>query len=270
MILHPVDQAAGLRQLFAASRTRFVPVLANPHVAFGGLLLERLATACNALGLHATVVDASDQAPNPREIATVELTTAIEHLSPNVSYLAARGLPISYVDSGGSTAAFLQSIADAAPQTNVVLLHASAYDLVRLFARRRLRCLLLASDHPDSVTHAYAGLKLLAQRGGLMVHDLLLAADRRSPRVPRITSQLARCADEFIGAVLHGGLTLDPVAEDGESPCHDLLDFVRDLLAACEPGAVGSTASDFHDVIALPGRRPMGAGMPATSSWALH
>ena len=32
----PLDQAAGLRQLFAAPRQRFVPLVHNPHVAFGG------------------------------------------------------------------------------------------------------------------------------------------------------------------------------------------------------------------------------------------
>lgn len=236
--LHPFDQAAGLRQLFAASRTRFVPVLSNPHVPFGGMLLERLASACNALGLHATLVDADERAPMPREIAAVELASAIEPLSPGVAYLAARGLPLHHVDASGSTAAFLQSVADAVPETNVVLVHAGAYDLVRLFNRRNVRAVLLASDHPDSVTHAYAGLKLLAQRAGLMAHDLLLAVDRRSPRAARIGEQLGRCADEFLGAVLHASLPLDPATAAGEPAPEALLDFVRSLLAACEPGAV--------------------------------
>ena len=86
---------------------------------------------------------------------------------------------------------------------DVVLVHAGASELAALFARRAVRPLLLADDRPGSVTHAYAALKLLAQRAGLMAHDLLLAAAPHSPRAERIAMQLARCADDFLGAVLH-------------------------------------------------------------------
>ena len=41
----PVDQAAGLRRLFAARSPRFVPVVSNPFLAFGGVLIERLCSA---------------------------------------------------------------------------------------------------------------------------------------------------------------------------------------------------------------------------------
>ena len=61
----PSDQAQGLRRLFAHSRVRFVPVVANPHVAFGGLMLERLATGFAERGVHTLVVDASDRAAAP-------------------------------------------------------------------------------------------------------------------------------------------------------------------------------------------------------------
>ena len=36
------DQAHGLRRLFAASKTRFVPVVSNPRVMGAGVLLEGL------------------------------------------------------------------------------------------------------------------------------------------------------------------------------------------------------------------------------------
>lgn len=268
-MLHPVDQAAGLRQLFAAARTRFVPVLSNPHVEVGGMLLERLATTCNALGLHATVVDAGYRAPQPTEIARVELAAAVENLSPGVSYLAARGLPIAHVDAQGSTAGFLCAVADAVPQSNVVLVHAEAGYLARMFARRSVRCLLLASDRPDSVTHAYAGLKLLAMRSGLMVHDLLLAASSQSPRVPRIARHLARCADDFVGAVLHATLHLDPAVAAVEPPTPALLDFVRALLSACEAGsadAAGSPGFDAHPAFA----RAPAAPSPVAAARAMH
>ncbi|TNY02638.1 flagellar biosynthesis protein, partial [Escherichia coli] len=48
----PQDQAHGLRRLFAASRTRFVPVVSNPQVLGSGVLLEGLCAAFAELGLH--------------------------------------------------------------------------------------------------------------------------------------------------------------------------------------------------------------------------
>ena len=48
----PLDQAHGLRQLFSGHRVRFVPVVSNPHIGFGGLMLERL---CSAFGAHGAV-----------------------------------------------------------------------------------------------------------------------------------------------------------------------------------------------------------------------
>ena len=37
----PLDQADGLRRLFAHKRVCMVPVVSNPNVAFGGVMLER-------------------------------------------------------------------------------------------------------------------------------------------------------------------------------------------------------------------------------------
>ena len=54
----PLDQADGLRRLFARNRVKMVPVVSNPHVAFGGVMLERLCAGFTELGLHVLVVDA--------------------------------------------------------------------------------------------------------------------------------------------------------------------------------------------------------------------
>ena len=50
----PLDQADGLRRMFAARRLRVVAVASNPHVAFSGVLLERLTAdvAPNAPAIH--------------------------------------------------------------------------------------------------------------------------------------------------------------------------------------------------------------------------
>ncbi len=218
----PLDQAQGLRQLFAKSRQRCVPVVANPHVENGGVMLERLCTAFAEYELHTLVVDASDQAAEGGELAMLDLRDCIETLSDSVSYLAARGLPLKFVDTTGSTQSFVQKIAEAAPQCDVVLLHASPSELVRMLARREepsaVCPLLLADDHPTSVTHAYGSMKLMQRRAGWVVYDLLLGATRASPRADRIALHLATCADDFLGAVVRDWARVDPATPAVSAP----------------------------------------------------
>jgi len=233
----PLDQADGLRRMFAHTRVRFIPVVSNPHVAFGGVLLERLCTAFAEHGRRTLVVDASERAAEPNDLAPIDLAGCIETLSPTVSYLAARGLPLRHVDATGSTSAFLTALADAAPSAEVVLVHAPASDLCRLFSRTKdaVRPLLLADDRPASVTHAYAALKLLTQRGGMMVHDLLLGAAPHSPRTERIAQQIATCADTFLGALLRDWAPVDPASDASEPPTPALRRLAVELLRPAAP-----------------------------------
>ena len=238
----PLDQADGLRRLFAHTRVCMVPVVSNPNVAFGGVMLERLCTAFAEHGKHTLVVDASERASEPFEMAAIDLSVCIEKLSPQVSYLAARGLPLRHVNAAGSTASFLQAAMQAAPGCDVLLVHASASDLCRLFMRSgdatSVRPLLLADDRPASVTHAFAAMKLLTQRAGLVVHDLLLGAAAHSPRSERIAMQLATCADDFLGAVLRDWVQIDPATDAREAPTPELRRLVREQLKS----ALGETA----------------------------
>lgn len=225
------DQADGLRQMFAGAGTRFVPVVSNPHVAFGGVMLERLCTAFAELGAKVLVVDAGERAGTADEMAMIDLGQCVERLSPQVAYLSARGLPIRFVDTRGSTHAFLERAAEAAPGCNVVLVHADAKELARLFAHGRRQALdaldapcpiVFADDRPQSVTHAYASMKLLAMRAHLLVADLLLGAAPNSPRAERIVAKLAGCADNFFGGVLRDWARLDPATDAGDPPSDDL------------------------------------------------
>jgi hypothetical protein len=183
MSSRPLDQADGLRRLFAHSQVCFVPVVSNPHLAFGGVMLERLCSGFAEQGCHTLVVDAAENSPEPGEMASVDLAACIESLSGEVSYLAARGLPLRHVNSRGSTAGLLDALERAVPAADVVLVHASASDLCRLFMNNDLlsrpRPLLLAEDRPSSVTHAYAAMKLLNQRAGLVDNWLRHVQDVR-------------------------------------------------------------------------------------------
>lgn len=241
------DQADGLRRMFAHSRARFVPVVSNPHIAFGGVLLERLCTAFAERQANTLVVDAAERASEAGEMALVDIGQCIERLSARVSYLPARGLPIRFVDSAGSTQGLLHAIAEAAPQCSVVLVHASAPELCRLFSQRRASSawseapcpIVLAEDRPGSVTHAYAAMKLLSQRAGLTVFDLVLGAAAHSPRAERIATQLATCADGFFGAVLRDWARIDPAGAAAEPPSEALFRLVANRLGrgpAAQPG----------------------------------
>lgn len=238
------DQAHGLRRLFAASKTRFVPVVSNPRVMGAGVLLEGLCAAFSELGLRTLVVDAGVHSPQPSELAHVDLSNCIERLSPKVTYLAARGLPLRYINANGSAAAFLEAVADAAPEVDVILLHASAAELARIVALREVRPLLLADTDPASVTEAYAGMKWLTQRAGLMVYSLLMACHPQLRVATRIAQQLHSCADGFLGAVLRDWACMDPRASQHAPLTPELRHLARELLLAAPPGAAVDAASD--------------------------
>ncbi|HSV70525.1 MAG TPA: flagellar biosynthesis protein [Methylibium sp.] len=260
----PADQAQGLRRLFAAHTMRCIPIVSNPAIAFGGAMLERLCTVYAEQGLRTLVVDAGERARAPRELARFDLSEGIELLSEQVSYFAARGLPLRYVDASGSTAAFLDAVADAAPDADVVLVHASASDLARLFARRvqeqqatALRPIVLCDEHADSVTHAYGAIKLLATRAGLMAHDLLVSAVPGSKRAALVAERVARCADSFLGAVLHDWVAVDPAEAPTDQPSLALQRLAREQLAVALPQRVSDSA--FAALAAAPARSALPA-----------
>jgi len=233
----PQDQADGLRRLFAGQRRRVLPLVANPHVAFSGVVLDRLAGLLADQGRQVLVVDAALHSPAAHELAILDLAACVERLSPRVSYLAARGLPMAHVDTRGCAGAFIDALQLAVPQAEVMLLHAEAGDLARLLMHRSARPLLMAADHPESVKHAYATCKLLARRCGLMTYDLLLAAAPGSPRAQGIASTLAHCADGFLGALLHDWALIDPAGAPHDPPDEALARLLAAQLALEEAPA---------------------------------
>jgi len=243
------DQAAGLRRLFGSARKRFVALAQNPEVAQSTLVIDRLCDAAAALGLHTLVVDAADSAPAPHEMALIDLPSCIETLSDDVSYLAARGLPIRHVDSQGRCGGFLRTLEHAAPQADLVLVHAGTVDLARLFAEQCMRPLLLGADTPRAMTEAYATLKRLAQRPGWLAHDLLIVADPRGPRTERLGESLAECAERFLGAAIHDCVVIDPDAGAGVAPDAQLIHLLRAQIAQ----------DLLHDSAAMPLAQPVPA-----------
>jgi flagellar biosynthesis protein FlhG len=90
------------------------------------------------------------------------------------------------------------------------------------------------------VTHAYAAMKVLTQRAGLVVHDLMLAAAPTSPRAERIAMQIATCADDFLGAVLRDWVQIDPATDASEPPTPALRRWARETLQPMPAAALGT------------------------------
>jgi hypothetical protein len=203
------DQADGLRRLFAGAGQRLVPVVFNPQVDCAGVLLERFSLALAQLGARTLVVDAADNAPQARELIDIDLSACVERLDDNVAYLAARGVPRRQVDARGSSEGWLTAVEQAAPWADVILLHAGARDLARMIGPREVSPLLLATLDPASLTDAYGSMKLLTQRLGLRVYDLLVGMQARPRRAAAVGERLSSCADNFLGTVLRSSVAID-------------------------------------------------------------
>jgi hypothetical protein len=246
----PTDQADGLRRMFAAANAVIVPVVANPHVEHHGAVLARLAGVFAEQGLNTLVVDAADTAPEPGELAFIDLAECVELLSPQLSYLAARGLPMQHVDTHGSCASFIPRMMNVVQDVDVVVLHAEARVLARMLGQQELRPVLLASGAGESLTHAYAALKLLVQRLGLMSFDLVMpkvktggAGRSRGPTTAQIAQRVSDCADRFLGAAMHDSATIDPDLAFGDAAGPDLMRLAAAQLSVAPAPLIPTAAA---------------------------
>jgi len=222
------DQADGLRRLFAGTRQRIVPLVANGQVEQPGVLLERLTSALAELGASVLVVDAADTSPAAHELVDMDLPGCIEHLGGHVHYLAARGLPLRHVNARGSSEAWLARLETTVPRADAIVLHASARDLVRLGVERQVAVhgrigtyhraeegvagVGQALGHAlagGSLTEAYTAMKLLSQRSGLQSFDVLVGMGSRPRRAQRMAERLADTGDTFLGTVVRAYAAVD-------------------------------------------------------------
>jgi flagellar biosynthesis protein FlhG len=115
-------------------------------------------------------------------------------------------------------------------------MHTEARILARMLGQRQLRPVLLASGAGESMTHAYAALKLLVQRLGLMSFDLVTPTARgRGPTPAQIAKRVSDCADRFLGAALHDSAAIDPDIAFGEASGPDLMRLAAAQLRASDP-----------------------------------
>ena len=257
----PRDQAHGLRQLFAGRQMRFIPLVHNPYVDGVGVVMERLCAAFTVQRLRTLVVDAADSASPPHQLASVDLAACVELLSPHVSYLAARGLAMNYLDGRATLTSFLEALRSAAPQADVVLVHGGALDLRRMFSGRTPRPVLLAGARPESLTHAYTSMKQLSQRLGALAYGLVVAGDVAAGRARRMADRLEACGDHFLGAALRDLAVVDPQVSPHAALPEDLLTLATGLLAP-PPAAAANALAILPLPLgpSAPTRRPAAAG----------
>jgi flagellar biosynthesis protein FlhG len=238
------DQAAGLRRLFTARTQQVLPLVANPFDTTVAAAVQRLVQAIAALHGQVLIIDVADGAPPARAGFALDVADAIEPLSPQLSYFSAAGLPQAWAQRHGHAAGLLDSLGQAAPQADVLLLHANVQDLPRLCRGREVTPVLLAADHPSSVQHAYAALKALAQRCGWRSFDLLLAAGSASPRTSAIVQTLNECAQRFAGgAELRETALFDDQSPLGGEAAGDWMRLVAAQMALHLPAPFVPAAS---------------------------
>lgn len=228
------DQAHGLRQMFKTQAMHFVPLASNTEVTAGGVVMERLCASFTALGLKTLVVDAGERARVPNELSAFDLSECIETLSEHVRYMPAHGLPLRCVDARGDSGSLIDRLASAAHGHDVVLVHASASELVRIFGQRsrgyNVRPLVLTNGKPTGITQAYSAVKLMAQRASWLSYDLFVCTTQGESGSDRIAKRLSQCADAFLGAAQHAHHWIDPFAPATLAPGAHLLGMATEVL----------------------------------------
>lgn len=212
----PGDQADGLRRLFSTRTVRFIPVVSNPFVAQESVLIQQISAALEQLGLYTLVVDVRDPGVAPMRVSD-DLASGIQVLTDRTASLFAQGLPGRWPGNGSEPHSFLHAVVDAAPLSQAVLVHGSAGELACLFGRgglhlSRPRPIVICGEQPESMTHAYAALKVMAQRADWRAHDLLVSATTGSAGIRLVKDRLAQCAALFLGGVRHDVVEIDPRA----------------------------------------------------------
>jgi flagellar biosynthesis protein FlhG len=164
-----------------------------------------------------------------------------------------------YLDNRATLTGFLEALKRAAPRADVVLLHAGALDLRRMFVGRAPSPVLLAGNRPDSLTHAYTSMKLLSQRLGALAYDLVVVGDVAPRRARRMADRLTECADHFLGAALRHLAVLDPLASPQALLASDLIRLTA--AQAAGPGLAPEAAvpAGLLSTQALSGPRRQGA-----------
>lgn len=255
----PIDQAAGLRALFAPRpQARLVPLVDAPGVEQADALIDRLVAAYLERGLRVLVVDAGQRAPQASELARVNLAACIQALGPQVGWLDARGLIGQHLDHRGSAAGLVQRLRDAEPAAEVLLLRAPVAELARVLSSPEgaaCRPLLVTDLQQQGLTAAYAATKWLRERADCRVFGLLVAGHPQLKLTQRVARQLADTAERFLGAALPCWAGLAPQA----GPDAALRRLAHDSLQLALPQPAADPSADH------PAWKPPFA---ARSAWA--
>ena len=210
---------------------------ANPHVAFSGVVLDRLAAVLAALGLQERAGGGRRRERQPPPAARdgrAGPLGACHRADRPAAWATCRHAacrwPCGHTRHG--LAGFIRRAAArrrAAGRRAAACTPTPPTSARMIKPPRRAPVLLLGADHPESIKHAYAGAKLLARR--LQPDELRPAAGRaaacrRAPRPSRRAWPTAPTAS-WAPAAGHWAL-VDPAGDLQDPPTPDLLSQLLD------------------------------------------
>ena len=209
MLEKTMDQAHGLRRLFAQQTLHFMPVVSNPYVKRSAVLLDKLCQGLTGQGMHVLVVDATPH-PSLRGVNLLDVMRRdlnlgqwVDELDSHVSVLTVGS---SFEDLASRTdmrQRLFEFLRESAPTADLILFHADALATSRVFAEQAVRPLVLSTDDPASITEVYASIKLLVQCGHLHKHSMVLDLLGKIRGLPNCAVRLGKCVQDFLGAQLH-------------------------------------------------------------------
>jgi hypothetical protein len=239
------DQAEGLRRLFGAEAPRhpprLVPVVAPVEpLAAGDYLLDQLVGAYLERGLKVLVVDAGPRAQPAPDLARVDLAACVQRLSADVRWLDAKGLVAHHLDARGQASSLRERLVDAAPEADVIVLHAPVAEMARVLpGAPTCRPVLLADLAPSSITAAYAAMKWLHQRADVSVFSVLVGAHPKVALTQRVMRQLADTAERFLGVAVADTVAIEPKSGLRSEVAPALRRMARDSLRPLSAGREG-------------------------------
>ncbi|UZD55753.1 hypothetical protein [Caldimonas aquatica] len=266
MLDRGVDQAHGLRRLFAHHTVHLLPVAANPHTPGSHLLLEGLCHGLAAQDLHTLVVDAAPSVYTTGvDVAgalarDLDLGQWIDEFDAHTSVLAAApGSLACFGEAQGSASLLFEALREAAPSADVVLFHADASVLSGLFAGRRVRPLVFSGDDAESLKHAYASIKVLVHYAGLLDHAVVMDCAQQAIGVPPAALRLLRCAADFLAAQAHLAAVASTVHDGEHVLAQTLHQLAMNLLHYALPFSVQDGEASLWGPMAGASGRPADA-----------
>lgn len=240
-----LDQAAGLRRQCQGQWVRVLGIVSNPAAPWSGVMLELVTDALSSLGHHTLLVDGSETAGPPNSWARIDLRWAVQQRHAHYAYLAARGFLREQRSLGKPAAQLRSELADAAPQADVVVVHAPAEELCALLQGMPWSPLILADASPKSLAHALVSLQRLGTPNSGSF-DLLLHTLGDPSLAYRKASRMEHTVRQMTARSLHHVIAVHGDPHQDHASRHALTGLLQQRL---EVDGASATACAIHRTV---------------------